>query len=372
MDLILSLDTLVELNDVSYTQSGNTIIAKVGERNYSVKIIDEKTFMFRNISSDGHLGSMIIFGYQEDKPLTVGNYSEKIGDAQYEINLKENNKLDLIKLEADYTISLDKQDLPYFVKGNTLYIDLGDEYICAKLNNVSTGGFIVTNIVNVTKEDGDFTYIHNGNATFSTINEMSVGTYVANQSANADKEESEYKYNTFKFDGNTFTIAMQTSTGYKVYQNLPFKQIGNVYIIGNDEQTKIVMEYVYGSVEMHISATNSIVYERKTDAVDATYLDGHYSYEENGNAVEYTLAAGSMSIYVFMNGESVTIEGGKLYSIGNLTIVLGGTSAIVWLQEDALFGKIWTSSMVSFNETGTMTDLTSGTNIMASEVQDIM
>lgn len=141
---------LVVLDDVAYTQEDRVITASVFGFDYSVYIVDNKTF----IVNDPNENYLQIFCYNDDMHLSEGEFKATIDDSEIQLNVKSDSTLDIIKTTAGEE-ELHEENLNYFVKGSNLFIDLGDEYLCVKLWGTDSNRIAVKYIIIVSKTESE-------------------------------------------------------------------------------------------------------------------------------------------------------------------------------------------------------------------------
>ena len=155
---------LATLNDITYNQNDRLVTSNILGTNYEIHIIDNKTFVV-----NGFDNYMEVFCYQDDLQLPQGTFVATFGDSEeIRLNIKSNNKLDAVKINSGEE-GLNQENLDYFIKGNNMFVDLGDEYACVKLVDVSNDCIEVRFIEKVTKDGRDLTVINETSYVFFNL-----------------------------------------------------------------------------------------------------------------------------------------------------------------------------------------------------------
>lgn len=150
IDVFINLGgELIEINDILYTQVGQTISVSVSTFNYTAQIIDSETILVK----DGNC--LHLFHYQPDKVINKGNYQTKYADSEYlyEIDLDfGDNTISITQTATDINTESSTSAVSrtlsgtYYIKGNTVFIETETRLIFAKISNVTTTSFVVRRV----------------------------------------------------------------------------------------------------------------------------------------------------------------------------------------------------------------------------------
>ena len=348
VDLFIYLnEQTYELENIAFTQNGNIYSTSIQGQNFSVTIVDDKTLIYKEDDA------LAVFYYQEDVDIPLGSYAasydedgDSVSETTYAINFLEDGNAEVAKF-IDNELALGVIETTYKLRGNALFVNLGDLFIYARIDtthfNEAVSSIYFASAMYV-YDTQDWTI----NQKYDWLNfykyaALESGTQYNTSNAPESYADYQYIFNTIEV-GDANAVSLTAHFGfYPNYQylnleNMPYSQIGNYFIITVSSQTFIARSYYLNSnsiLHLYVNSTDYITYTIVETPHEIT--DGTYEATDSINTISLVVNNNNFEVTYTSSSGTIQFSGTSKY-IGNILIIEG--------EENTFIGKVAFSSAV--------------------------